>query len=754
MRILVNEFIKVFNKKTIILIFIGLLILNGVLLYINDKDDLEKNRFYSSQEYNQMYKDIDGLTKQEALELLNRDYEKLNIFFSFDIVDNNSSFSNEESYDQIDIEELRREYESGDYLKYTDSTWVEISLYSDVMAEIDACQTYDEYLDEIDDQAKIKSEVSIFSAPDSFSYRNIMKTPEAYSHLKGKELQFAPSRGIKMVTEFLGTDLIAILMLVIIVTSLLTKEKELLQLPLIKTSYLGRRPLIISKLMVGFLGSFIVAVSLYGSNLIIGYLTYGFGDLDRNIQSIFGYIASNLDISVFQYLLFFLIAKIMVYCLITAVIFLVSTMLNDSAQVYISLVIIFVLSSLAYYLIEPASYLSIFKYINLVSFISTYKFFSNYLNINIFGQPINYIPLALFAIIVGIILLSLISINIFCKQKAISSKTSILSNKIRLYLSKTPFFTYKTTSVFRHESYKVFIGGKVLIILLVFMGIGIYTYAPLTENIFDKDAYYYKDYMLQLEGELRESKLKFIEEEDEKFKKIQDEMMSLPNDDFSLRAMMAYQEQLEPQQAFEKVKEQTEYLRTTKNGEYLYDSGYKLLTGDESAENKDIHLALLAFIMAIACLTYIYSVEYQSGAYVLLQSSYKGRKGTFVSKLVISIIIVTIIYLTVYLPYFYNVLNTYGRRGILAPANSMQHLSMIPSSISILLYLIIISLMRYISMLLSIIIIFILSIRLKSYIATLLASTGILVLPLLLSLLEISIFDYVLLNPLIMGNVF
>ena len=109
MRILVNEFIKVFNKKTIILIFIGLLILNGVLLYINDKDDLEKNRFYSSQEYNQIYKDIDGLTKQEALELLNRDYEKLNIFFSFDIMDNNSSFSNEESYDQIDIEELRRE---------------------------------------------------------------------------------------------------------------------------------------------------------------------------------------------------------------------------------------------------------------------------------------------------------------------------------------------------------------------------------------------------------------------------------------------------------------------------------------------------------------------------------------------------------------------------------------------------------------------------------------------------------------------
>lgn len=754
MRILVNEFVKVFNKKPIILIFIGLLILNGVLLYINDKDDLEKNNLYSSKEYNQIYKDIDGLTNQEALELLNDIYKKLENSFIFDFREDDMSFENDDSNNETDIEESSMEYESGDYLKYTDSKWVEMILYKDVIDEINACQTYNLYLDGIDNEAKIKSEVSIFSEPDSFSYRNIMKTPEVYSHLKGKELQFAPSRGIKMSTEFLGTDLIAILMLVVIVSSLLTREKELSRLPLIKTTYLGRRPLIISKLMVSFAGSFMVAVSLYGSNLLIGYLTYGFGDLGRNIQSVFGYIASNLDISVFQYLLFFIIAKIMIYCLITTVIFLVSTVLNDSAQVYIALVIIFALSGLAYYIIEPASYLSIFKYINLVSFINTYKFFNNYLNINVFGQPVYYIPLALFAIIISIVLLSLISINIFCKQKAISSKTSILSNRISPHLSKIPFFTHKTTSVFRHESYKVFIGGKVLIILLVFIGIGIYTYEPLSENLFDRDAYYYKDYMLQLEGKINKNKLEFIEEEDTKFQEIYDEMMSLPNNESSMYARSAYQEKLEPLNALEKVKEQTYYLRTTKNGEYLYDTGYKLLTGDESAGNKDIHLALIAFFMTIACLTYIYTIEYQSGAHVLLQSSYKGRRDTFVCKLVISIIIVTTIYLTTYLPYFYNVLNTYGRRRILAPANSMQHLSMIPSSISILLYLVIISLMRYVAMLISIIIIFKLSIRLKSYIATLLTSTGILVLPLLLSLLGISIFDYVLLNPLILGNVF
>ena len=41
--------------------------------------------------------------------------------------------------------------------------------------------------------------------------------------------------------------------------------------------------------------------------------------------------------------------------------------------------------------------------------------------------------------------------------------------------------------------------------------------------------------------------------------------------------------------------------------------------------DKDLHLAILAFIMVIACLGYIYSIEYQSGSYVLLRTSYKGR---------------------------------------------------------------------------------------------------------------------------------
>lgn len=756
MRIFINEFIKVFNKRTILLLFVGLLSLNGLLLYVNDTNDLKENYFYTSKSYKEIYKDIEGLSKQEALELLESTYEELDFLFHFSIMNNNISLQLDDEFNDIDLESLTARYRSGEYLSYTDSLWAETSLYKDIIKEIKACQSYPDYLDNIDKEAETMLGISIFAKADSFSYRNIEKTPGAYSHLKGNELDFSPSRGVKMATEFFGTDLIAIFMILIIITSLVTREKELSQLTLIKTTYLGRRPLVISKLMVSFVSSLFVAIALYTVNFIISFQIYGFGDIGRYIQSVSGYISSNLEISVLQYFILFIIGKVVVYCLIAAIIFFVATLARNSSQVYIALITIFAVSGISYYVIESTSYLSIFKYVNIVSFMNTYKFFTSYLNLNIFGQPINYIPIAFLAIIIGITFFTLISINVFCKQKALSSKTTPISERLKLSINfnKIPIFTYKTTSIFRHESYKVFIGGRVLLILIVFLAIKLYSYQPLSEDIYDMDAFHYKDYMLQLEGELNEDKIKFIEEEDARFTKVYEEISSIPGEQLNPYIILSYQEELASQVAFEKVKYHTEYLKSTDNGEYLYDSGYKLLTGDASAMNKDIHLALVAFIITIACIAYIYSVEYQSGGYVLQQTSYKGRKSTFACKLMIAMIIISIIYVTSYLPYLYNVLSTYGKGGILAPANSMEHLSKIPGGISILSYLTIISLMRYMGMFLAVIIIFILSKWLKSYMSTLLASTGLLVLPLLLSLMGITIFDYVLLNPLIIGNVF
>ncbi|WP_278339622.1 hypothetical protein, partial [Ruminococcus bicirculans (ex Wegman et al. 2014)] len=88
--------------------------------------------------------------------------------------------------------------------------------------------------------------------PDSFSYKNIAQTPADFAYLKGSKLTAAPSKGISMATGFLATDLIAMLMIMTVVMTIVTREKELDQITLARTTFKGRMPLGIAKLFTCF----------------------------------------------------------------------------------------------------------------------------------------------------------------------------------------------------------------------------------------------------------------------------------------------------------------------------------------------------------------------------------------------------------------------------------------------------------------------------------------------------------------------
>ena len=90
-------------------------------------------------------------------------------------------------------------------------------------------------------------------------------------------------------------------------------------------------------------------------------------------------------------------------------------------------------------------------------------------------------------------------------------------------------------------------------------------------------------------------------------------------------------------------------------------------------------------------------------------------------------------------------------RGINAPACSIESLSNFDVSIKG--YLILIIAGRYLALLCAMLIIYFLSAKLKSVISTFLAATAVLILPILLALLGIGFFDYVLLNPILIGNI-
>ena len=736
MRLYINECIKAFCRRSTIGIFLTLTVLNGVLLWVNESS--KKEQLYTAAQYRAVYDSIENLNADEAFEKLSAKQKELRAMEMISFGEDVSYLYNEN--DSVDAETLLEKYKSKVYLEYCGNIVTEQQLISDVLKEVQSCAEYDSYLDGIDKQARKMTGISLFADPDSFSYKNIAKTPGDFAHLKGSTLTPAPSKGVEMATGFQPTDIAAFLMIMTVVVTIVTREKELEQTVLSRPTYNGRMPLGIAKLMTCFTAAFMAVILLYSVNFAAAYFTYGYGDLTRQIQSVYSFNGCDLKISVVQYFGLFLLSKLGVYMLLAAMIYLITALSNTAVKVYAILAVILTAEAVMYYTIPCASWLCPLKYINLVAFANTHDILGQYLNLNIFGEPFGY--KSVFAITLAILLLtlSILSFISFSKQTVIRSRTKRLTFTL---------LKGRHASLFLHECYKVFIGGKVLFILIAFGAFVWFSYTPINEKFASADEIYYKQYMLKLEGELTPEKEQFFADEKAKFDKAQSDMQKELAES-STFAAMKYQNILAPQYAFERVREHADYLKKN-GGEFVYDSGYKFLTGDETAGNKDATLALTALAMLICTLTYVYSVEYQTGANVLLHTSPRGRKAVFLRKYAIGTIVLTVIYVLTYAPCFYNVLHAYGTRGIEAPACSMEHLSSV--DMSILSYLIVISIVRYFGLIVSMLLIFFISSKSKSFISSLLIETAVLIVPIVLYLLGIGFFKWVGLTPVVIGNI-
>lgn len=733
MRIFLNETAKIFLKKSTVGLLLALAVLNGVLLWVNENN---KSEYYSPSQYKAIYDDCVGMSTEEIHEFLTIKTELLNLIFEFlyGNADENISDKN------IDLKELQSICESGEYLVYTDNLFRERELLNAVLNDVEQCTDYENYLQKIDEDAERMKSISLFSDPNSFGYKNVVRTPDDFAHLKGSVLQAAPSKGVEMATGFLVTDLLIFVFIIAAVLSTVTREKELGQLALTRSMQNGRSALGLSKLFACFFAAFVGEIILYSVNFAEAGFVYGFGDLSRQIQSVQSFGGSNLKISVACFFVLFLLAKLFVLFILTAFSYLLAVGFNSSPVFLGTLIAALGAESALYFTIDDASIFCPLKYINLISYVQTDKYFSRYLNLNFFGEPVNGIPVFLITAGFFLIFFSVLAVIIFSKKSPIKT--------LKLRMPRFNFFAGKTTKIFPHEYFKIFIAEKALPILIVFIALTLILYKPIKESFSDMDEVYYKQYMLELEGKYDDEKQAYLDEMKAEFDKIEREMQESDGNPYII---IQYQKRLAPKRAFEKVLEHAEYLKTTDGGEFLYDKGYLLLTGGDGSGNTDILLALTAMTITLICLAGAYSSEYQTGANVLLKTTPRGRLTTFRSKFLIGIIIISAVFITVYAPRFYSVLSDYGMRGINAPACSIEILS--DYDISILQYLILLCVKRYLAMLAAMMIIFFISTKLKSRGLTLLAGIGILILPILITLLGVDFFKFVLLDPFIIGNV-
>lgn len=665
MNTFLSEFYKVWGKKTILLLLLLLGVLNVTAMFYAEN---QKGKLYEPQDYRTLYEKLQEYDREELVEVLQE----------------------------------RLDHYAGNFK--------EEALTRAVLSEVQAAIEYDTFLEETARRAESIGKVSIFSKPDSYSYRNNQKTAEAYEGMSKVNPDVGPFQGIEVWAGFEGTDAIALVLLIYVVFVLVVREKETGQLSLAFTTKNGRLIHGMVKLGVCFVSAVGVVLFLWGTGLLATGTAYGWGDPGSAIQSVYAFRTCTLEISVGAFLILFLLMKIMSLFLIMLLVYGLACLFQSYVWLYITTVLVLGIEFILFYGIPSNSYLAVFKQINVMAYFGLDKTLGTYSNLNLFGYPVWYLLVYALFLLIGIV-----GMFAFCMIRYAKQKSIVVQKKHRSAFFKSWFG--KSVTLVSHECHKTLFYGKVLWILLAVAVFQFVSYKPMGEYFESTDDIYYKRYMLELEGMYSEEQEAWLRKERELY-------------DESFQTGKLYK----PEQyvAFCRVEEQAAYLKE-QEGAFLYDTGYRLLTNDTMAVEKVYSLAVIANLILIICVSGIWANEYQSGMAALVKCSAKGRRETIGVKFVMGVIIALVVWLLIFLPFICNVLSAYGTRGLEYPACSMRHLKGI--NLSIKEYLLFFYGMSYLFMVVETGVIMFLSKVLKSNSLTVLAAVGIFVVPFLFGII-------------------
>jgi hypothetical protein len=770
MRLLKYELLKTWCSRLFIGALLILTALNIFLLWYNERpsNDTPPNSAYSK-----LHNDISGKTEQQKLNYINGEYDKLN---GFVIIEQLNMFKAQRQNDftkgqiaQLEsdnadiIKKYETEYKRGNNLKYTSSLQAELNFITVQHDEITKVENYNNYLKDISEKAKILTGISIFAQSqnnDDFSSRNIQITAKDYGLMSNTKITFDVSKGFTTATEFVVTDIIAIFLMFVIAAILIFDEKDKGLFSIIKPTADGRAGTILAKIGALSINMLIITLLLFGSNLIYMSMTTGLGDLSRSVQSIGMFMGSTLQVNVLEYLTIFLCTKFVAYFTVALVIVLISIFAKHPSITYLTATIIFIISIVPYSFIAATSYLNIFKYINLVSFVRTNTLFEMYLNLNFFSNPVNLITASFVTIIFIFVLLFIANVISFCKKKMLQSGNP----PFKKLLDKIRIFRYKpSASVFRHEGYKLLIVNKAAFFIILFIIFQVYSTKDSKLYLSINDCYY-KNYMTVLQGSIKPDKEIFLTDEQKKFSDAHAKIATI--DALVERGKLTEQQAqaveapfvdiLAPEQAFKDVLQKYNYVKSHPGTQFVYDTGYNKLFG--ITPNNDTIADLKLIVMCILCFVAMFSMEYKNGAVRIIGTTPLGRAYTANLKITICIITIIPFFIANYILDLLLINNYYGFSGLLSSISSLQNFSHWPMFISILGYMIIMYLLRFIAGIIAVMVVLAISLKIKKVVYAMLVASLLVITPVILSMLglkflyNVSLIPIMSANPVLMGG--
>ena len=617
-------------------------------------------------------------------------------------------------------------------------------MIAEVQDSLTRIEEYPDYLTGIDTQAANTAGLSLWGGKDTFSYRNIQKTPPAYTAVKNVTLRLDTERGIDDALHHPVTDFLGIFILFLTVSWIMLKDREQGMTPLLYAMPGGRGSLLCAKLVLTVLCTAGTVLLLYGENLLIGARMYGLGDLSRPIQCIGSFYECNLPVSAGTYLLLFTALKIAGFLVFSMAFAAFCAAAKNNLTVYALSGGFCGISFLLYQFVPALSNWSLFHYLNPMQLVRANDIIGTYKNINLFGYPFSLKPAAWITAAFFLLVFVCIAAYFFVSCRNRQYRNVMLR-----------FVKHRSKRVHGQMFYVVFRSlilqkGIVPVLVVIFTAA---VFSTGFVRTYTSDDIYYEKFTTEQAGVLTEQTARFIREKQENYaaleKQIQDLQRAGQNNMFQISQLY---EKMHDRSAFEQFRTRYNAIRTSSvDGEMFYDTGYARLFGlDGNSDDLVINLCILLFLCLL--LSPFASQDRKTDMVKILYASASGKRGYWKRLLLYSALCGIAVSLIFNVPYIMHILQKYGTQGLSAPLQSMTAFAEDPRIRTVRTEIIVLFCVRVIAAAVTGMLISLVSDVCRSPITAYIANISIFVLPAALALLGVSAMRFIGVNPFLSYN--
>lgn len=471
-----------------------------------------------------------------------------------------------------------------------------------LLQQYDYIEQYPAYLETVQEQASKMRKFSIFSDKDSFSYRNIMKTGEDFKRCEGITVEIGTEWGIHVMNSYFVGDLTVLIAVFLVINILFWQEKEKGLYPMIRCTRNGRGKLMTRKVIVLGVITVVLCLLFYIPIVAICWKMFGFGDVNRSIQSISSFRECILPLTIKDYILLFVGMKTLAivgfaFCIACACIW-----FAGMGQVFALIGVIGGVGYVCFHSIPALSVWNFFKYINPSAFLDAEGMIGVYQNISIFGYPVNRIVLSV-SILGGMSFVGCVGVIVgFVRRNAVLHAAS--SSKIMEWIRKRMHY-YRTIYLTKQEWIRFLIQRKGILLLACVVWIAM-TSIQQKESFYESKVMNYRTLVKEHQGPLTEDLQEKIEQKKKAIENGEDSLLA--------EGLFLFDQQYQTVLELQKDSDLLGQMIDQTSWEYVFFS-----------PNRDYQQTAIWVAVVLFIVMNVFGSDYRKNEICLLQTTKKGR---------------------------------------------------------------------------------------------------------------------------------